>query len=113
MLSYWEQQSFSSYHHIVIGAGITGLSVAIELAQRYPDERVLVLERGLLPTGATTRNAGFACMGSATELLDDLERNTEDDVIALFLRRKRGLDKLRQRLSDDALGYRAEGGYEL
>lgn len=113
MLSYWEQQSFTAYHHIIIGAGITGLSVAIELAQRFPDERVLVLERGLLPTGATTRNAGFACMGSATELLHDLETTSEAEVTALFLRRKRGLDKLRQRLSDEALGYREDGGYEL
>ena len=53
MLSYWEQQSFTSYHHIIIGSGLTGLSAAIEIHQRYPQERILVLERGLLPTGAT------------------------------------------------------------
>ncbi len=113
MLSYWERQSFTSYDHIVVGSGITGISAAIELKETFPKSRVLVLERGLLPTGATTRNAGFACMGSATELLADLEHHSREEVVALFMRRKTGLDILRQRLDDTALGYQAHGGYEL
>ena len=113
MFSYWEQQSFSHYDHIVVGAGIVGLSVAIELRERYPRASVLVLERGLLPTGASTRNAGFACMGSATELLDDLQHLAEDEVAALFEARKKGLERLRQRLGDDRIGYHENGGYEL
>ena len=113
MFSYWEQQSFSYYDHIVVGAGIVGLSAAIELKEKYPQQRVLVLERGLLPTGASTRNAGFACMGSATELLDDLQYTPEADVVALFAARKRGLEILRTRLGDDKIGYKANGSYEL
>ncbi len=113
MFSYWEQQSFSHYDHIVIGAGIVGLSTAIELTELYPQSRVLVLERGLLPTGASTRNAGFACMGSATELLDDLQNTPEHEVLSLFERRKKGLEQLRKRLGDDKIGYRENGGYEL
>lgn len=113
MFSYWEQESFSYYNHIVVGAGIVGISLAIELKERFPKTRVLVLERGLLPTGASTRNAGFACMGSATELLDDLGYTKEEDVVALFAARKRGLEKLRGRLGDDKIGYKANGGYEL
>ncbi len=113
MLSYWEQQSFTSYHNIIIGSGIVGVSTAIELKERYPQQSVLVLERGVLPTGATTRNAGFACMGSATELLDDLSGRSEDEVVALFEQRKKGLEKLRTRFGDKAIGYKAEGGYEL
>jgi glycine/D-amino acid oxidase-like deaminating enzyme len=113
MFSYWEQQSFSYYDHIVVGAGIVGLSAAIELKEKYPQQRVLVLERGLLPTGASTRNAGFACMGSATELLDDLQHTPEADVVALFAARKRGLEILRTRLGDDKIGYKANGSYEL
>lgn len=114
MISYWERESFLYYDHIVIGAGITGLSTAIELKERHPQQRVLVLERGLLPTGASTRNAGFACMGSATELLDDLEHSSEEEVVvALFARRKQGLDILRRRLGDERIGYRTNGSYEL
>ena len=113
MFSYWEQESFSRYDHIVIGSGIVGLSVAIELKEAYPESSVLVLERGLLPTGASTRNAGFACMGSATELLDDLQHSSADEIVGLFERRKKGLERLRTRLGDDRIGYSGDGGYEL
>jgi gamma-glutamylputrescine oxidase len=113
MLSYWEKQSFLQYDHIVIGAGIVGLSAAIELKDRYPSATVLVLERGLLPTGASSRNAGFACMGSLTELLDKQQYNTDIEILELFDHRKRGLEKLRARLGDSNIGYAANGSYEL
>jgi len=113
MFSYWEQESFSHYHHIVVGGGIVGLSHAIELSELNAGARILVLERALLPTGASTRNAGFACMGSATELLDDLTYSTEAEVVALFAQRKQGLELLRKRLGDDRIGYRTNGSYEL
>ena len=61
MFSYWEQQSFTSYDYVIIGSGIVGLSTAIELKEKFPGATVLILERGLLPTGASSRNAGFAC----------------------------------------------------
>jgi gamma-glutamylputrescine oxidase len=113
MFSYWEQQSFLHYDHIVIGSGIVGLSTAIELKDRFPQKRVLVLERSLFPFGASTRNAGFACMGSFTELLDDLKTNSEAEMIALFIQRKKGLDILRNRLEDEVIGYQENGSFEL
>ncbi len=113
MLSYWEQESFINYDHIVVGAGIVGLSTAIELKEKYPQQRVLMLERGLLPTGASSRNAGFACMGSLTELLDDSQYSSEDEIVALYEQRRKGLEILRNRLGDECIGYRANGSYEL
>lgn len=113
MISYWEQKSFLHYDHIIIGSGIVGLSTAIELQTAFPKHKILILERGLLPTGASSRNAGFACMGSVTELLDDLKNSSEDDVVALFAQRKNGLQRLRSRLGDNTIDYREEGSYEL
>ena len=113
MLSYWEQQSFLHYHHIVIGAGFVGLSTAIEIKERFPKQRVLVLERGLLPTGASSKNAGFACMGSVTELLDDLNSVSESEMLFLFEWRKKGLEKLKARLGDQRIGYAENGSHEL
>jgi glycine/D-amino acid oxidase-like deaminating enzyme len=113
MLSYWEQQSFINYDHIVIGSGIVGLSTAIELKAIFPNASVLVLERGLLPTGASSRNAGFACMGSITELLDSKQYNSEAEIMQLFDQRKKGLERLRARLGDANIGYHANGSYEL
>lgn len=113
MISFWEQQSFTQYDHIVIGAGIVGLSTAIELKERFPEASVLVLERGLLPTGASSRNAGFACMGSVTELLDDLQTMSPAEVATLFADRKKGLERLRNRLGDAAMDYAEQGSFEL
>lgn len=113
MLSYWEQESFLAYNHIIIGAGIVGLSVSIEFALRYPNQKILILERGWLPSGASTRNAGFACMGSASELLEDLNLMSETAVFSLFEKRKKGLEKLCSRLGVATIGFRQQGSYEL
>ena len=113
MLSIWEKNNFIQYDHIIIGGGIVGLSTAIFIQQKYPSHRVLVLERGLLPSGASTKNAGFACMGSPTELLEDLAIMPEEKVLALFLLRKKGLERLRALLDDKAMGYATNGSYEI
>lgn len=113
MLSYWEKTSLLDYNNIIIGSGLTGLNTAIELHNKYPNERILILERSIIPFGASTRNAGFVCMGSLTELIDDSSAMSHDNVINLFIRRKTGLDKLRQRLGDEHIGFRADGSHEL
>lgn len=113
MISFWEQQSFTKYDYAIIGSGIVGLSTAISIKEKQPQSRVVVLEIGLLPTGASTKNAGFACFGSLTELLDDLKVMSEDDALALVTERVKGLEKLRNRLGDKAIDYLNYGGYEL
>ena len=113
MVSYWEQESFLHYDYIVVGSGIVGLSAAIELRERFPDKSILILERGIFPAGASTRNAGFACMGSLTELLDDAENMPLTEVLQLYEDRKKGLEILRKRLGDDAIGYQDRESYEL
>lgn len=113
MLSYWEQQSLIAYDCIVIGSGIVGLSAAISLKEKSPRRRIAVLERGLLPVGASTRNAGFACIGSLTEILDDLSHMPPGDVVALVNLRRKGLQLLRARIGDERMDYRENGSYEL
>jgi glycine/D-amino acid oxidase-like deaminating enzyme len=113
MISFWEKTSLLTYDFIVIGSGIVGLNTAINLKIQYPMSSVLVLERGILPTGASTRNAGFACMGSLSELTDDLQTLSEEELLSLFTQRKQGIELLRQRLGDEAIGYRKNGSHEL
>ncbi len=72
-----------------------------------------MLERGLLPNGASTKNAGFACFGSISEILDDLNSHSEEEVVQLVQKRINGLKLLRENLGDENLGYREYGGYEL
>jgi gamma-glutamylputrescine oxidase len=113
-LSYWERETFfRSIDVAIIGSGIVGFHAALAIKERSPALRVAVLERGALPAGASTRNAGFACFGSMSELLDDMEKQEEDAVWALVEKRWRGLQRLRERLGDLALEYREWGGFEL
>lgn len=113
MLSFWEKQSLLNYDTIIVGAGIVGLSTALSIREQDAAKRILVLERAILPTGASTKNAGFACIGSLTEILDDLTRMPEEEVKALVELRLEGLRKLRARLGDDKIGYAEHGSYEL
>ncbi len=113
-LSFWEYDTFFKNIDVaVLGSGIVGLSAAVRLKELAPAMNVAVIDRGALPIGASTRNAGFACFGSMTELLDDLQRQPEDAVWALVERRWKGLLRLRERLGDENLQYEALGGYEV
>ncbi len=113
MLSYWEKESFINYDYAIIGSGIVGLSTAISLKEEAPDASIVIFERGLLPTGASTKNAGFACFGSLTELIADVEILGKAKTMELVNERWQGLQKLRSRLSNEELGYLGLGGYEL
>ena len=112
--SFWEHDSFlQSYDVIVVGAGIVGLSSALFYKQQHPESRVAVLERGFLPQGASTRNAGFACVGSIGEHLADMQKESEENIKNRILRRYRGLERLKETLGQQSIGYEHCGGYEF
>ncbi len=114
MLSFWERDSwFNHSDFCIIGAGIVGLSAAIRLRQLHPKASILVLERGILPDGASTKNAGFACFGSLTEIAADLKSHSVDEILALMRRRVSGLNLLRTLVSDEEMDYQNLGGYEV
>ncbi|HET6225980.1 MAG TPA: FAD-dependent oxidoreductase, partial [Bacteroidia bacterium] len=70
-------------------------------------------ERGILPMGASSKNAGFACFGSPGELLDDLKKHSENELFALVEKRWKGLLRLRKNLGDAAIDFQNLGGYEV
>lgn len=112
--SYWEQKEwFNNNDFVIVGSGIVGLNCALQLKKKYPKSSVLILEKGMLPQGASTKNAGFACFGSVSELLDDLQSHTEEEVVALVQKRWDGLQVLRNTLGDTALDYQQNKGHEL
>jgi len=113
-LSYWEYDSvFRDLDVCIIGSGIVGLSAAYYLKKQHPRLKILVVDRGFLPYGASTRNAGFACFGSISELISDLENESEDEVFKRVRLRYEGLKKLRKNLGDKNTGYENLGGYEV
>jgi glycine/D-amino acid oxidase-like deaminating enzyme len=113
-LSFWEKDTFfNNTDVIIIGSGIVGLNAAIHLKEQNPGLKIIVVERGSLPCGASTKNAGFACFGSISELLDDCEQNGAEAMLALVEKRWRGLLALREKLGDSTIDYQALGGMEV
>ncbi|WP_299114985.1 FAD-dependent oxidoreductase [uncultured Winogradskyella sp.] len=113
-LSYWEIKTWlSNVDFTIIGSGIVGLNCALQLKERFPKSKILILEKGMLPQGASTKNAGFACFGSLSEIIEDLKYHSEEETIKLVKKRIDGLSLLRGMLGDKAIDYQALGGYEL
>lgn len=113
-LSFWEIKNwFSNVDYTIVGSGIVGLHCALQLRERFPESKILILEKGMLPQGASTKNAGFACFGSLSEIIDDLKSHSEEEVIQLIQKRWNGLQLLRKRLGDETIDFKPYGGYEL
>ncbi|HPF09929.1 MAG TPA: FAD-dependent oxidoreductase [Flavobacteriaceae bacterium] len=113
-LSFWERETwFNEIDFAIVGSGIVGLTCALSLRNRFPNSKIVIFERGLLPNGASTKNAGFACFGSVSEILDDLKSHSEEAVIELVRKRVFGLKLLREILGDHTIDYQENGGYEL
>ncbi len=113
-LSYWEYKTWlSNIDFTIVGSGIVGLNCALSLRKKYPKAKILVLEKGVLPQGASTKNAGFACFGSISEILADLKKHTEDEVLALVQKRWEGVQILRGILGDRNIAFQCHGGHEV
>ena len=113
-LSFWEKESFvKQYDFLIIGAGIVGLNTALALRQKYATAEIAILDRGWLPSGASTKNAGFACFGSAGEMLDEIARTSELEAVGLYEKRYLGIQKLLGRYGADRIGFQATGGMEV
>ena len=112
--SYWENKTWlSNIDFVIIGSGIVGLNCALELRSKHPKSKIIILEKGMLPYGASTRNAGFACFGSTTEIVSDLQSHSAQEVFELIKKRVFGLNKLRELLGDEAIKYQQLGGNEI
>jgi len=112
--SYWEKTEWLTPPDLlIVGGGITGSSVALFYKEAFPDHDVLVVDRGFAPNGASTRNAGFACIGSISEHLADIKIAGEETVMNRIERRWNGLQLLRKTMGDEAMGYRHTAGFEI
>ncbi len=112
--SYWELTTvLAKSDYLIIGAGITGVNTAISLKSQNPGARIVVVDKGPWGDGASFRNAGFACMGSPTELLSDIESSGIEKVMEIVKMRWRGLQFLIDRVGEKAMDLTWCGGVEL
>ena len=112
--SIWELETFYRNRDvIIIGAGFTGLWTAISIKEKFPEKSVLVVERSSVPMGASTRNAGFACFGSLTEIIADSENMGWDKTLDLVKMRFEGLQKIQNYFKPEEIDFENCGGYEI
>ena len=113
-LSYWEKSSFlADADYVIVGAGIVGLFAAITLKNSQPSARVVLLERSFLPSGASTKNAGFACFGSISELMEQEQTCSKSEFLSVIQQRWQGLNLLISTLGAEQIAFEPCGGYEL
>jgi gamma-glutamylputrescine oxidase len=112
--SFWEYNHYEKQNsHIIVGGGIVGLSTAIEIKSLDKAHEVVVIDNFFPAQGASTKNAGFACFGSLSEILDDLTIMPENDVVEIIKMRWEGIKILRQRLQSQGIEILNNGGKEL
>jgi glycine/D-amino acid oxidase-like deaminating enzyme len=113
-ISVWEKETFFAPQDVIIvGSGFVGLWSAYYLKKKHPGLKVSIVERGLIPTGASTRNAGFACFGSLSEVVHDAQVMGTDKMLDLVEMRYRGLERIQKHFSKEAIDFDLCGGYEL
>ena len=114
MISVWELETFYRKRDIIIiGAGFTGLWTAISIKEKYPEKSVLIIERNSVPLGASTRNAGFACFGSLTEVIADSEKMGWEKTLDLVKMRFDGLKKIQAYFKNSEIDFELNGGFEI
>lgn len=90
-----------------------GLWTAFELLQARPDLKVTIADGLPIPALASTRNAGFACFGSPSELWSDLQSLGDNVLWSIVEMRYKGILKIRNVFGDESIGYDPSGGYEM
>lgn len=113
MFSYWEQDLFKpKYDYLIIGSGFSGLWMAFFLKKQNPNSNIAIIERGVLPQGASTKNAGFACFGSPSELLENVNEIGWNKTLELTKKRYDGIGII-QKYFGKSIDYNPFGASEL
>lgn len=113
-LSYWETELLPRDCDVcIVGGGFTGAWTAYFLSRLNPGIRIVILEEMTISRGASTRNAGFLCYGSPTEILDDIESMGEEKALALVRDRYMGLRKIQSLVPPGSASIFWNNGYEL
>ncbi len=97
----------------IVGGGFTGAWTAHYLSQMTPGLKIVILENQIVSRGASTRNAGFLCYGSPSEVLEDIENMGTEKNRELLLMRYAGLQQIKNTVPASAAQISWDGGSEI
>lgn len=113
MLSYWEKKFLKQkWDLVIIGSGFTGMSLAYHSLQRNKKLKILLCEAQGFGKLASTKNAGFACFGSVSELLTDIKTLGTEKTVELMSMRLNGINAWKN-LFGSKLEIQSNGGFEI
>ncbi|MCH5597585.1 NAD(P)/FAD-dependent oxidoreductase [Niabella ginsengisoli] len=90
-----------------------GLMDSAAFKRKISLKKITIIERSATPSGASGRNAGFACFGSLTEILSDIETIGVEKAVQMLNWRFEGLKLIRHYFNDITIDYQNTGSYEL
>ncbi len=100
--SYWLSSPQNSQTQrsdvLIVGAGITGLSLAYWLKKISPSLKVTIVDEGDFGRGATGRNAGFNTAGSTHYLAHLAQKHGEDKARELWAFKQDSLRLMREEI---------------
>ncbi len=113
-ISFWQKHDNNKACKVyIIGGGLVGLSAAHFLCRSDKNIEIHILERDEICGGASIRNAGFACFGSPTEIIEDVNLHGAEKTRRLIQKRWDGLQLLLKMVGEDDIDYYQNGAYEL
>lgn len=100
---------------VIVGAGITGVSLAYWLNQEDPNLKITIVERAKIGFGATGRNAGFITCGSVEHFNRLCERWGEDKALEMWRFSEKNLELLKEHIiqDDKTIEFRQDGTFSL
>lgn len=112
--SYWETKKLEEKTHVlIIGGGLSGLSTGIHILLQNSNCKVTILEKDILSKTASTKNAGFACFGSPSEILYDLDLMGFEATQEMINMRGNGIKLWQDWFSEQEIDFSLCGGFEV
>lgn len=118
--SFWLDRSAKKptahYDAVIVGAGVSGLSVAYWLKKEDPSLKVAVIEKARVAYGASGRNAGFVTCGSVEHFNRLISKHGKDEAVEIWKFSETNLKLLEEHIvqgSSETLQWEKKGAYSL